>query len=132
MSPIQWLIECFEVDEFNSLLLSFGLFIIAIRLINNIWSADFRQIEAAENPYASRALFVADIAFPGPAADGARRGARVRRRDVLVLRFTYFGKALRALAYDREIAGAYGVDHRRIGMLAAGTRRRRWAPSPAC
>ena len=37
-----------------------------------------------------------------------------------VLRRTYFGKALRALAYDREIAGAYGVDHRRIGMLTAG------------
>ena len=37
-----------------------------------------------------------------------------------VLRHTYFGKALRALAYDREIAGAYGVDHRRIGMLTAG------------
>ena len=50
---IHWVIEYFEVDEFNSLLLSFGLFIIAIRLINNIWSADFRQIEGAENPYAS-------------------------------------------------------------------------------
>jgi branched-chain amino acid transport system permease protein len=38
----------------------------------------------------------------------------------VVLRRTYFGKALRALAYDREIAAAYGVDHRRIGAIAAG------------
>ena len=30
---MQWVIERFEVDEFNSLLLSFGLFIIAIRLV---------------------------------------------------------------------------------------------------
>ncbi len=37
-----------------------------------------------------------------------------------MLRRTYFGKALRALAYDREMAAAFGVNPRRIGMLAAG------------
>ncbi len=47
---IQWVIERFQVDEFNSLLLSFGLFIIAIRLISNIWSADFRQIAGGREP----------------------------------------------------------------------------------
>ena len=79
---IQWVIERFEVDEFNSLLLSFGLFIIAIRLINNIWSADFRQIEAAENPYASRALFVGDIAFPVPQLMALGAALAFARRDV--------------------------------------------------
>ena len=48
-----------------------------------------------------------------------------------VLRHTYFGKALRALAYDREIAGAYGVDHRRIGMLDRRARHRDGRASPA-
>lgn len=117
---VQWLIERFEVDEFNSLLLSFGLFIIAIRLINNIWSADFRQIEAAENPYASRALFVADIAFPVPQLMALGAALAFAVATFLVLRRTYFGKALRALAYDREMAAAFGVNPRRIGMLAAG------------
>ena len=117
---VQWLIERFEVDEFNSLLLSFGLFIIAIRLINNIWSADFRQIEAAENPYASRALFVADIAFPVPQLIALGAALAFAVAAYLVLRRTYFGKALRALAYDREMAAAFGVTPRRIGMLAAG------------
>ena len=117
---VQWLIERFEVDEFNSLLLSFGLFIIAIRLINNIWSADFRQIEAAENPYASRALFVADIAFPVPQLIALGAALAFAVATFLVLRRTYFGKALRALAYDREMAAAFGVNPRRIGMLAAG------------
>src|SRR3954471_12134743 len=46
---VQWLIERFDVDEFNSLLVSFGLFIIAVRLINNIWSADFKRIEGSKN-----------------------------------------------------------------------------------
>jgi branched-chain amino acid transport system permease protein len=117
---IHWLIEHFQVDEFNSLLLSFGVFIIAIRVINNIWSADFRQIEGSKNPYASRALFLGDIAFPVPQLMAFGAALAFAIGAWYVLRHTYFGKALRALAYDREIAGAYGVDHRRIGMLTAG------------
>src|SRR5262245_18701681 len=50
---IHWVIERFQVDEFNSLLLSFGLFIIAIRLISIKWSADILTIPAEDNRYAS-------------------------------------------------------------------------------
>jgi branched-chain amino acid transport system permease protein len=117
---IHWLIELFHVDEFNSLLLSFGLFIIAIRVINNIWSADFRQIPGEENRYASESFFIGDIAFPAPQLMAFVAALAFAIATWFVLRKTYFGKALRALAYDREIAGAYGVDHRRIGMLTAG------------
>jgi branched-chain amino acid transport system permease protein len=117
---IKWVIERFQVDEFNSLLLSFGLFIIAIRLINNIWSADFRQIERDENPYAARAVFVGEIAFPVPQLLAIGAALAFAVAAFVVLRRTYFGKALRALAYDREIAAAFGVNPRRIGMLAAG------------
>jgi len=117
---IHWVIERFHVDELSSLLLSFGLFIVVIQLINNIWSADFRQIEATENPYATRALFIGDIAFPVPQLMALGAALALAVAAYYVLRHTYFGKALRALAYDREIAGAYGVDHRRIGMLTAG------------
>jgi branched-chain amino acid transport system permease protein len=117
---IHWVIERFQVDEFNSLLLSFGLFIIGIRLISNIWSADFRQIEADENPYATRAIIVGDIAFPVTQLMAFGAALAFALASFYVLRNTYFGKALRALAYDREMAGAFGVDHRRIGMVAAG------------
>jgi branched-chain amino acid transport system permease protein len=117
---IHWLIERFQVDEFNSLLLSFGLFIIAIRLISNFWSADFRRIDSSENRYATKALFLGDIAFPVPQLMAFGAAVAFAVATYLVLRNTYFGKALRALAYDREIAAAYGIDHRRIGMLAAG------------
>ena len=117
---VQWLIERFQVDELNSLLLSFGLFIIAIRLITNIWSADFRRIDAAENPYATKALLLGEIAFPVPQLMALGAALVIAGVAYFVLRRTYFGKALRALAYDREIAAAYGVDHRRIGAIAAG------------
>jgi branched-chain amino acid transport system permease protein len=117
---IQWVIDRFEVDEFNSLLLSFGLFIVAIQLIQNIWSADFRQIDAAENRYATSAFFIGSIAFPVPQLMALAAALALALATYCVLRYTNFGRALRALAYDREIAGAYGVDHRRIGMLTAG------------
>jgi branched-chain amino acid transport system permease protein len=117
---IHWLIDRFQVDEFNSLLLSFGLFIIAIQLINNIWSADFRQIEAEKNRYATEAFFVGDIAFPVPQLIALGTALALAGATYYVLRHTHFGRALRALAYDRDIAGAYGVNHRRIAMLTAG------------
>jgi branched-chain amino acid transport system permease protein len=117
---IHWVIERFQVDEFNSLLLSFGLFIIAIRLISIKWSADILNIPAEDNRYASRALFIGDIAFPVPQLMAFGAALAIAIGAFFVLRRTYFGKALRALAYDSEIAGAYGVDHRRIGMIAAG------------
>ena len=115
-----WLIERFQVDEFNSLLLSFGLFIIAIRLIDIVWSADFRQIAREDNRYASEAIFVGNIAFPVPQLMALGAALAFAVASFVILRATYFGKALRALAYDREIAAAFGVNPRRVGMLAAG------------
>jgi branched-chain amino acid transport system permease protein len=117
---IHWLIERFQVDEFNSLLLSFGLFIIAIRLIDIVWSADFRQIAREDNRYASEAIFVGDIAFPVPQLMAFAAALAFAVASFVILRATYFGKALRALAYDREMAAAFGVNPRRVGMLAAG------------
>ena len=117
---IHWLIEYFQVDEFNSLLLSFGLFIIAIRVIDNIWSADFRQIDGEDNPFASRALFIGDIAFPVTQLMAFGAALAFAIGSYFVLRRTYFGKAIRALAYDSEMASAYGVDSRRVAMLTAG------------
>jgi branched-chain amino acid transport system permease protein len=117
---IQWVIEWFEVDELNSLLLTFGLFIIAVRLITNVWSADFRRIADEDNRYASSAVFLGSIAFPVPLLIAIGAALVIAAGAFVVLRRTYFGKALRALAHDREIAAAFGVDYRRIGIVAAG------------
>jgi branched-chain amino acid transport system permease protein len=117
---IQWVMERFEVDELNSLLLTFGLFIIAVRLITNVWSADFRRIAEEDNPYASSAVFVGSIAFAVPLLIAIGAAILISVAALVVLRRTYFGKALRALAYDREMAAAFGVNYRRIGIVAAG------------
>jgi branched-chain amino acid transport system permease protein len=117
---VQWVIEYFEVDEFNSLLLTFGLFIIAIRLVSNIWSADFKRIDDAHNRYSSKAFFIGHIGFAVPLLMAIGAAILFAIATYTVLRFTYFGKALRALAHDRDVAAAFGVNHRRIGMVAAG------------
>jgi branched-chain amino acid transport system permease protein len=117
---VHWVIERFRVDEFNSLLLSFGLFMIGIRLITNIWSADFRRIDDAHNPYATHALFIGDIAFPVPQLLAFAAAVLFAVGAFLLLRYTAFGRALRALAYDREMAAAFGVNHRRIAVITAG------------
>ncbi len=38
----------------------------------------------------------------------------------LALQRTFAGRAMRAFAQDRAVAAAFGIDHRRIGMLLAG------------
>lgn len=117
---VHWVIERFHVDEFNSLLLTFGLFIIVIQLIGNIWSADFRRIVTSENPYASRSLFIGRIALPVPQLMALGAALAFAGATYYVLRHTYFGTALRALAHDREIAAAFGVHYRRIAAVTAG------------
>src|SRR3954470_5274007 len=117
---VQGVIGRFEADAFNSLLLSFGLFIIAIRLVNNVWSADFKRIDDAHNRYASKAFFIGRIAFPVPLLMAIGAALVFAVATFVVLRYTYFGKALRALAHDRDVAAAFGVNDRRIGMIAAG------------
>ena len=38
----------------------------------------------------------------------------------LVLQRTFAGRALRAFAEDRTVAAAFGIDHRRLGVVLAG------------
>jgi branched-chain amino acid transport system permease protein len=38
----------------------------------------------------------------------------------LVLRNTFLGRGMRAFAQDRTVAAAFGIDHRRLGVLLGG------------
>lgn len=117
---VQWVFDRFEVSEFNSLLVSFGLFIITIRVITNIWSADFRRIDVQDNPYATDSVFVGDFALQVPLLMAFLAAAALALVAWYTLTRTYFGKALRAMAHDRPIAAAYGIDARLLGLVLAG------------
>jgi branched-chain amino acid transport system permease protein len=119
-AAIQWGFQRFAVTELNSLLVSFGLLIIGIQVISNVWSADFRQMTTEVNPYATGSLSLGPLAFPIPTLLAAVVATALVVAIHLVLERTFVGRALRSFAEDPSIASAFGIDHRRLGMLLAG------------
>ena len=119
-AAMQWGFQRFEVSELSSLLVSFGLLIIGIQLISNVWSADFRRMTSDVNPYATGALTIGPLTFPMPTLIASVAAVGLVLAIHLVLARTLVGRALRAFAEDRAIASAFGIDHRRLGLLLAG------------
>jgi branched-chain amino acid transport system permease protein len=119
-AAIQWGFQRFGVSELNSLLVSFGLLIIGIQLISNVWSADFRRMTADVNPYATGSVSIGPIILPIPTLVASVTAVALVIGIHVVLDRTFVGRALRAFAEDPAIASAFGIDHRRLGMLLAG------------
>jgi branched-chain amino acid transport system permease protein len=119
-AAIQWAFQRFEVSELSSLLVSFGLLIIGTQLISNVWSADFRRMTSDVNPYATGSLTIGPLVFPMPTLIASVAAVALVLLIHLVLARTSMGRALRAFAQDPAIASAFGIDHRRLGVLLAG------------
>jgi branched-chain amino acid transport system permease protein len=84
-----------------------------------VWSADFQRMTAAINPFATESVHIGRLAFPVPTLLAFAVALVVILGAHQVLRRTFLGRALRAYAEDRPIAAAFGIDHRRIGVLLA-------------
>jgi branched-chain amino acid transport system permease protein len=119
-AALQWGFQARRVSEFNSLLISFGLFIAIVQVIANQWSADFRRMGPDVNPYATESVSLGQLVFPTPTLIAFGIALVVVLGAWLVLERTYPGRALRAFAQDRAIASAFGIDHARLGILLAG------------
>jgi branched-chain amino acid transport system permease protein len=118
---LHWVYERTGLVEFTSLLVSFGVLIITIQVVHNQWTADFKRIPAQHNPYGTRSWFLGDtLALPLSTLVAFGFGLVLVGGGWVVLRYTFAGRALRAFAEDRPVAAAYGIDHRRLGMLLAG------------
>lgn len=117
---LQWGFQVRRVSEFNSLLVTFGLFIVTIQLITNRWSADFRRLTPDVNPYATQSFALGPLVFPTPTLIAFVVAVVIVGAVYLALERTYPGRALRAFAQDRDIAAAFGIDHRRLAMLLSG------------
>jgi branched-chain amino acid transport system permease protein len=109
-----------KVDEFKSLIITFGIFIILQSLIRTIWSADFRRIGSELNPYATESIHIGAVAFPVSQLVAFAAAVLIAVGMSLLLSRTYFGKAVRAVAQDREMARAFGVDPRRVAVILSG------------
>jgi len=117
---LQWIFDRLALTEFNSLLVSFGLLIITIQVASNVWSADFQRMDATVNPYATESVSIGRLVFPVTTLLAFVLAGLVVLGVHLVLRRTFAGRALRAIAQDRAVAGAFGVDHRRLSLLLGG------------
>jgi branched-chain amino acid transport system permease protein len=118
---LHWVYERTGLVEFSSLLVSFGVLIIIIQSVHNQWTADFKRITAEHNPYGTRSWFLGGtLALPLSTLVAFGFGVVLIGGAWLVLKSTFLGRALRAFAEDRQMAAAYGIDHRRLGMLLAG------------
>jgi branched-chain amino acid transport system permease protein len=118
---LQWAFDALGIEEFTSLLLSFGLLIVVVQAVSNVWSADFQRMSEAVNPYATRSVAIGRLVFPVTTLLAFGLAVLLVGGAHLVLRRTFVGRAMRAFAEDRTIAAAFGIDHRRIGVLLAGT-----------
>lgn len=116
---VQWAFDRLGVSELNSLLLSFGLLIIIVQVVSNVFSADFRRMTAAVNPYATGSVSVGRFVFGVPTLLAFVAAVLVIGAAHLLLARTFVGRALRASASDPAVAAAFGIDHRRIGVLLA-------------
>jgi branched-chain amino acid transport system permease protein len=117
---LQIFFELTKVDEFQSLIISFGIFIIFQSVTRTIWTADFRRIEGEVNRYDTLSFFIGDIAVQVAPLLAFGAAVAIAIGMSLLLTRTYFGKAVRAIVEDPEIARAYGIDDRRVAVILSG------------
>jgi len=114
---LQWLLDRFRVREFQSLLLTFGLVFILENVTTLIWSADYHKLESR---YATASLPLGPFFVPVPELITFGGAIVLAIGATALLRGTYMGLAFRAMAQDRDVAGAFGVHTRRLGFLLSG------------
>jgi branched-chain amino acid transport system permease protein len=117
---IQWFFEVFEIGEFVSLLVTFGLFIILESLMREIWTADLRSLPIDIVPYRVESLWIGPFPLRIPHVLVFITAIIIAIITWYFLNRTFAGKALRAISQDRTIARAFGVNHRRLGLLLGG------------
>lgn len=117
---LQMFFELTRVDEFQSLIISFGIFIIFQSVTRTIWTADFRRIDSDVNRYDTLSFFVGDVAIQVATLIAFAVAVAIAIGMSLFLSRTYFGKAIRAIVQDPQIARAFGIDDRRVAVVLSG------------
>ncbi len=114
---LHWVFKKFKVNEFGSLLVTFGVAVLLETLIQWFWTADFRRFES---PWGTLSYQVGPIYIPLLETLACLTAMVLSGLTWLWLNKTYIGKALRASAQDPEIAAAFGVNHARQSYILSG------------
>ncbi|MCL6551819.1 MAG: branched-chain amino acid ABC transporter permease [Firmicutes bacterium] len=115
----RFLMRRLRLDAARSLVFTFGVLVVFEGLSKMVWTADYRRIPVAQNPYAAGAFAVGDLALPITQVLSFGLAMLVAVAVGAWLRATYPGKALRAAVSDEEMARACGADVERLRLLMA-------------
>ncbi|MDR7482030.1 MAG: branched-chain amino acid ABC transporter permease [Armatimonadota bacterium] len=115
----RFLVRRLRLDAARSLVFTFGVLVVFEGLSKLVWTADYRRIPVAQNPYATGALTAGDLAFPITQVLSFSVAMLVAGAVSLWLKRTYPGKALRAAVSDEEMTRACGADVERLRLLVA-------------
>jgi branched-chain amino acid transport system permease protein len=88
--------------------------------MRRIWTADLRTLPVEIVPYRTESLWLGPIALRIPHLAVFVVALLVSLATWLFLNRSYAGIALRAIAQDRAVAAAFGVDHQRLALLLGG------------
>jgi branched-chain amino acid transport system permease protein len=114
---LHWLFERFRVTGLVTLLVTFGIIVLVETLIHWVWTADFQRYELE---YGTVSLRIGKLFVPLLDLLACAAAVAIALASWAVLRWSYFGKALRAAAEDPAIAGAFGINYRAQAYLLAG------------
>jgi branched-chain amino acid transport system permease protein len=104
-----------DAPELISLLLTFGLSILAINLGVLAWSGEMRLVS-----YLSGSFDVGGVLISKNRLVAGLVAVAISLGMYVFLQRTRWGQAIRAVAYDREIAEQCGIDSGRVYMLVFG------------
>lgn len=117
---IQYAYDVFKLQEFNSLLVSFGLLIVVIQAATLIWTADFRSVPADRNAYATDSIHLGRVVLPYTTLIAFVFAVVLIVGAHALLVRTFLGRAMRAFSQDRPVAAAFGIHDRRLALIVAG------------
>ncbi len=106
------------MDVFASVIVTFGLTIIAEAAIQWIWSADFLKLETT---YLHGTTEIAKLFFPTGEIIMSAVAIALCFTVWAAMRYTWLGKALRAGLDNPAIAASFGVPNEKLAYLVAGT-----------
>ena len=104
-----------DAPELSSLLLTFGISIAIVNIVQFLFTSDLRAVE-----YVTGSFVLGPFAFSKSRVVAALFAAGITGGAFLFLQKTRLGKAIRAVSQSREVAQVCGVNVQRIHMITFG------------
>jgi branched-chain amino acid transport system permease protein len=114
---VQSLLMRFAITPFNSLLITFGMTVSVEALLQWVWSADFRRMASV---YEEHKFRLGGVVITYSEAITLCLSCALVGFVWWMLHRTDMGKSVRASAEDPEIATAFGIHAKRLGIWLAG------------